>query len=119
MRIRPAVFGALAIAIFFGAIGIAMAGGAWSTTGRTTSGGGRVELARGAAVTDVKGWMAVGDVADAYAIPLPELLDAFALPTDTKPSTPLKELESDTFSVAALREWLTTRAPDPDSDGAP
>jgi len=53
--------------------------------------------------------MAIGDVADAWAVPLPELLAAFELPADTAPATALKDLESDLFSVTALRDWLQAR----------
>jgi hypothetical protein len=42
-------------------------------------------------------------------VPLPEILAAFDLPADTPPATALKDLESDQFSVPALREWLGAR----------
>jgi hypothetical protein len=118
MRIRPAALGILVLVVFLGTVGVAAATGTWATTGRSAGGGeggggggGRVELATGADAGDVKGWMAIGDVADAFGVPLPELLAAFDLPADTPPSTALKDLESDTFEVLALREWLAERAP--------
>ena len=114
MRIRPAALGILVLVVFLGTVGVAAATGTWATTGRSAGsgdGGGRVELATGADVGDVKGWMAVGDVADAFGVPLAELLAAFDLPADTPPTTALKDLESDTFEVLALREWLAERAP--------
>ena len=55
--------------------------------------------------------MAVGDVATAWGVPLAEMLAAFALPPDTPPSTALKDLESELFSVTALRDWLAARGP--------
>ena len=55
--------------------------------------------------------MAVGDVATAWDVPLAELLAAFALPADTPPSAALKDLESEQFSVPALRDWLAARGP--------
>jgi hypothetical protein len=64
---------------------------------------------QGRTVTEIKGWMAVGDVADAWGVPLPELLAAFGLPAGTPPSAALKDLESDLFSVQALRDWLDAR----------
>ena len=106
MRIHPVAFGALVLVLFFGTIGVAAANGAWTTTGRTAAGGGRVSLDAGSVPTEVKGWMAIGDVAEAFAVPLADILVAFELPADTAPSTPLKELESDAFSVAGLRVWL-------------
>ena len=104
-RIPPFAFGVLVIAVFAGVIGIGMASGTFQTTGRTTAGGGRV-APQGESVTEIKGWMAVGDVAAAWNVPLPEILAAFDLPADTPPATALKDLESDLFSVSALRDWL-------------
>ena len=108
-RIPPMAYGVLVVAVFFGGIGIAYAGGAWQTTGRPV-GDGRPAL-QGQAVTEVKGWMAVGDVADAFGVPLEALLVAFDLPADTSPATALKDLESDRFTVMALREWLAEAGP--------
>jgi hypothetical protein len=117
MRIRPAAFGILVIALFAGTVGVAMAAGAWQTTGRSGagmgagdgSGSGRSVPATIENATQVKGWMAVGDVAAATGVALPDLLAAFGLPADTPPDTALKDLESESFSVAALREWLDAR----------
>lgn len=110
MRIRPVVFGVLVIAVFLGTVGVAAAAGNWSTSGRTTGSGQDVTLG-GESVTEIKGWVAIGDVADAWGIPLPEVLAAFDLPADTASSTALKDLESEVFSVTALRNWLAARAP--------
>lgn len=103
-RFAPVAFGILVIAVFFGGIGIAYAGGAWQTTGQTTVDG-RPSL-QGESATEVKGWMPVGDVAQIFGVPLDVLLAAFELPAETNPATALKDLESDLFSVSALREWL-------------
>ena len=70
------------IAVFVGVIGIGMASGTFQTTGKTTAGGERV-APQGESVTEIKGWMAIGDVADAWSVPLPEVLAAFGLPADT------------------------------------
>ena len=119
MRVRPIAFGIITIALFAGTVGVTMATGAWQTTGRqgAGSGGGSDSVSGGgsgtegsAAVGDVKGWMAIGDVAKAAGIDLPEILAAFALPADTPPTTALKDLESDAFSVPALRAWLESRS---------
>jgi hypothetical protein len=107
-RIPPFTYGLLVIAIFAGVIGIGMASGAFQTSGRTTSGGERV-APQGESVSEIKGWMAIGDVATAWNVPLPEILAAFDLTADTAPSTALKDLESDLFSVTALRGWLEAR----------
>ena len=63
-RIPPVAYGLLVIAIFAGVIGIGMATGTFQTSGRTTAGGERV-APQGESVAEIKGWMAVGDVADA------------------------------------------------------
>jgi hypothetical protein len=107
-RIPPAAYGALVVAVFAGVIGLGMVSGTFQTTGRTTAGGDRV-APQGESSSEVKGWMAVGDVATAWKVPLPELLAAFALPADTPPTTALKDLEGDLFSVTALRDWLDAR----------
>ena len=107
-RIPPVAYGLLVLAIFGGVIGIGMASGTFQTSGKTTAGGERV-APQGETVTEIKGWMAIGDVTTAWDVPLPEVLAAFNLPADTAPSTALKDLESDLFSVTALRDWLEAR----------
>jgi hypothetical protein len=60
---------------------------------------------------DARGWMTLAQVAEANRIPLEEILAAFALAPETDPATELRDLESETFSVSALRAWLAERAP--------
>lgn len=108
-RIPTLAYGVLVVAIFAGTIGIGMATGTFQTSGRTTGGGDQV-VPLGETATEIKGWMTIGDIATAWNVPLAEVLTAFALPADTPPSTQVKELESDVFSVTALRDWLTARA---------
>lgn len=122
MRITPIAFGVLVVALFAGTVGVTMAAGAWQTTGRTAAGAGgggggsgsgsqaaAGSAEGGSASGDVKGWMAIGDVATAAGVDLPEILAAFALAADTPPGTALKDLESEVFSVSALRAWLAER----------
>jgi hypothetical protein len=126
MRVNPILFGALVLVLFAGTLGTAMAVGAWQTTGRQgagSGGGSGAASGRGSgsaggtesgsegssAIGEIKGWMAIGDVATAAGIDLPEILAAFALPADTSPSSALKDLESDVFSVTALRTWVASR----------
>ena len=54
--------------------------------------------------------MTIGSVSEAFGIPIPEILDAFDLDPATPAGTPLKDLESDLFSVTALRDWIDLRA---------
>jgi hypothetical protein len=107
-RIPPVAYGLLVIAVFAGVIGLGMASGTFQTSGRTAAGGERV-APQGESVTEIKGWMAIGDVASAWDVPLSEILVAFDLPADTPLATALKDLESDQFSVPALRDWLGAR----------
>lgn len=103
-----AAYALLVVVVFSGVIGASAAAGAWQTSGRTTAGGQAVTL-QGASTTEIKGWMTVGDVAAAFDVPLAEILAAFELPADTPPGTALKDLESDLFSVTALRDWIDLR----------
>jgi hypothetical protein len=98
----------LVVAVFAGTIGLGAVSGTWQTSGRTTEGGGKV-APQGQDVAEIKGWMTVGEVAAAWDVPLGDLLVAFELPAGTDPSTALKDLESDLFSVLALRDWLSLR----------
>lgn len=107
-RIPQVAYGLLVVAVFAGVVGIGAASGTFQTSGQTTADGARV-APQGETTTEIKGWMAIGDVADAWSVPLPEMLAAFDLPADTAPSAALKDLESDTFSVTAVRDWLEAR----------
>lgn len=115
-RVRPAptrrgrhlpvaAYGVLVVTVFAGVIGASALAGVWQTSGRTTAGGQPSSL-QGASTTEIKGWMKVGDVATAFNVPLADILAAFELPADTPPDTALKDLESDLFSVTALRDWI-------------
>ena len=107
-RIPSLAYGVLVVAVFAGVIGLGIASGTLQTSGQTTAGGERV-APQGETATEIKGWMTIGDVATAWSVPLPEMLAEFDLPADTAPSTALKDLESDRFSVLALRDWLAAR----------
>jgi hypothetical protein len=145
-RIHPGVFAAMVILVFAGTIGIGAALGDWQVNGRgngtgagagagngtgagagtgagtgsgsgSGSGSGRVVSPQSLSTSDIKGWMAIGDVAAAWSIPLPEILATFNLPADTPPSAALKDLESDLFSVSNLRDWLASRTAAGASEG--
>lgn len=131
MRLNPLAYGVLAVLLFAAPVAGAIATGAWQTTGGPGmgagggdgqgdgQGGSGVEGAGGGQggfvlpdnpdVLDVRGRTPIGDVAAAWDLPLAEVLAAFDLPADTPAATQLRELESDTFSVPALREWLAAR----------
>lgn len=80
-------------------------GGGQGNGGGQGSGDGNGVVAPG----EARGWMTLAQVAEANAIPVEEILAAFDLPTTTDPATELRDLESDAFSVAALRAWLAER----------
>jgi hypothetical protein len=58
---------------------------------------------------EARGWMTLAQVSEANAIPVEEILAAFDLPAATDPATELRDLDSEVFSVAALRAWLAER----------
>jgi hypothetical protein len=109
VKLNPYVYGVLVLSIFFGTIWGAQAGGFWSVSG-TVDGQGNTVAPTGADPQEIKGWMTLQDVVTAYDVPLADIIADFKLPADTSASTPLKELESDDFSVTLLRTWLAERS---------
>jgi hypothetical protein len=108
MRINPWVYGIVVVAVFLGSIGAARAAGIWSVSGKLAPSGAPATIS-GTNPDEIKGWMSLGDVAEAYGVPYSDLLAQFDLPARTPPTTPIKELESETFSPDALRNWLKGR----------
>jgi hypothetical protein len=108
MRIKPYIFGILVLAIFLGTILIFQAAGIWSVSGKTTGSG---DAAQPSAddVNTIKGWMTLEQIVTVYNVSLADLLFQFNLPADTPASTAIKDLESDSFSVTNLRDWLLSR----------
>jgi len=105
MRIHPFVYGVLILTVFFGIVLGFQAAGVWSTTGKVTSDGRQVQPSTDN-VDTIKGWMTLEQISTAYHVSIDEILTQFGLPTGTLPSTALKDLETDTFSVDDLRTWL-------------
>ena len=108
MKVNPFLFGIIILAVFFGVLGGAKAAGVWSVSGKLTSTGERV-APTGQNTSEIKGWMTLADVVKAYDVPLADIIAAFELPADTPETEQLKNLESDQFSVTALRSWLAAR----------
>jgi hypothetical protein len=108
MRINPFVYGTLVLGVFLGVIFAFRSAGVWSISGKVDAAGNPI-LPSAADVESIKGWMTLGDIATAYNVPLDEILVAFQLPADTTPETAVKDLESETFSVTGLRDWLLSR----------
>jgi hypothetical protein len=105
MRISPYVFALAVLAVFLGTIFGFLTTDLWSVSGKVTSGGKAIQPSADDADT-IKGWMNLEQITSTYFVPLEEILAEFNLPPDTPSSTPIKDLESDEFSVTNLRVWL-------------
>ena len=104
------MYATLAPLLLFTPIWTAQATGFWTTSGRIT-GTGQVVVPTGSDPAEVRDWMTVDQIVDAYGVSRDELYARFDIPDETPSSTPLSSLEkvSDSFSVTALRGWLTER----------
>jgi hypothetical protein len=105
MKINPIVYGVLVVVVFLGIIIGFQQAGVWSTSGKVSVSGERIQPSA-ADTSSIKGWMTLEQVSTTYTVPVAEILAAFDLPGDTSTSTALKDLESDTFDIPALRTWL-------------
>lgn len=114
VHIRPSIYLAVVLVIFLGVIGAAQATGWWSTTGRTTTAGVKIQIT-GTDPTEIKGWMTIADVLTAYHVPKAELYTHFGIPGDVPESAQLKSLEglAPDFSVTDLQAWLIERSSGP------
>ncbi len=112
MKINPFAYGVIVLTVFLGIIFGFQSTGIWSTSGKVDSSGQAIQPSA-ADVNTIKGWMTLEQVSTTFNTPVAEILSAFNLPADTPPSTALKDLESDTFDVTALRTWLQTRKTHP------
>ena len=108
MRINPFVYGIVVLAVFFGIILGFQSAGIWSISGKVTASGEKVQPSA-ADVNTIKGWMTLEEISSTFNVPLANLLTQFQLPADTAPSTAIKDLETDLFSVTSLRTWLESR----------
>jgi hypothetical protein len=108
MRINSMIYGFLVVAVFLGVILGFQATGSWSVSGKTTASGEQIQPSA-MDVNTIKGWMTLEQVSSTFNVPLADILTEFNLSADTPPATPIKELESDLFSVTALRAWLQSR----------
>ncbi|MDZ4720007.1 MAG: hypothetical protein SH847_16270 [Roseiflexaceae bacterium] len=114
IQIRPLVYLATVLVVFLGVIGAAQATGWWSTTGRTTADGVRIQIT-GTNPTEIKGWMTISDVLTAYQVPKADLYTRFSIPNDVPETAQLKSLEgaAPDFSVTELQAWLVERSRGP------
>ena len=112
MKINPIVYGILVVSVFLGVIYGFRTAGVWSVSGKI-DGDGKAIQPSAADVNTIKGWMTLEQVSSAFGIPAADILTAFDLPADTPASTPLKELESESFDMTLLRNWLEDRLQQP------
>jgi hypothetical protein len=108
MKIKPLVYGIIVVVVFLGIIFGFQQAGVWSTSGKVTGSGERVQPST-ADVETIKGWMTIEQVSTTFGVPVAEILSAFDLPADTSADTALKDLESDAFDIPSLRTWLQER----------
>lgn len=117
------------VAVFAGSILVARDLGWFATTGRgatslgatetpgTGAGEGsgeRVAPTAGAVPEDVKGWMTLQQVLDAFPVSKETLYERFGIPADTPTDATLSGLKESgdlsTFDIPALRTWLGEQA---------
>ncbi len=108
MRINPLIFGGMVLAVFMGVIFGFQQAGLWSTSGKINASGGTIQPSA-LDVDTIKGWMTLEQVSATFNVPVAEILSSFDLPAGTPVSTPLKDLESEAFSLPSLRSWLLER----------
>ena len=105
MKIKPAIFGVVTVLVFLGIIWTAQASGFWSVSGKVDASGKAIGPDP-ENVETIKGWMTLGQIADAYGVQVEDIKAVFSLPADVSADTAVKDLESETFETSALREWL-------------
>jgi hypothetical protein len=108
--VKPGVYAALGLVLFFTPVWAAQAAGFWTTSGRLT-GAGQIVVPTGSDPAEVRGWMTLDQIVEAYGVSREELYAQFDIPIDTPSTTPLNNLEkvSGSFSTIALRTWLAER----------
>jgi hypothetical protein len=108
--VKPLVDAGLGLLMLFAPIWAAQAAGLWTTSGRLT-GTGQLVVPTGRDPSEVRGWMTVQQLVDAYGVSLDEFYTRFGVPAETPASTPLSTLEqvAPGFSTATLRTWLAER----------
>jgi hypothetical protein len=108
MRINPFLYGVFVLVVFLGTILGFQAVGIWSVSGKISSSGEAVQPVA-SDVNSIKGWMTLEQISTTFDAPVAEILKQFDLPSDTAPSTAIKDLETELFSVTNLRTWLQSR----------
>ncbi len=93
---------------WFGTTGQTMQAGQGAETGE------RLAPESGASTAEIKGWMSLQEVIDAYPVTQAALFAHFAIPAGTAMETTLSELKesgTSTLDVPTLRSWVDDGAP--------
>ncbi|MCL4514553.1 MAG: hypothetical protein M1379_02970 [Firmicutes bacterium] len=103
MRINRYVMPVTVIAILALSVATASVMGLWKTSGRQDI---LEKVDRGAAkAEDIKGWMTLKEIGDAFRISVPELISRLGLPAKVDINAPLKDyLEEYGLSITAIRD---------------
>lgn len=103
MRLARPWVPVLGVGVIVLSVAVAMAAGAWVSTGREEIA--RKTVAKTLAVEDIKGWMTIREVAELYRVDEGELRRAVGIPVSVPASTPLRELEQtvEGFEVDEVR----------------
>lgn len=98
---------ALILALVAGSIGL----GWYSTSGRVDSDGRAVTLTAASSSEDIKGWMTIAQVLDAYAIPKDLFYATFGIPAGVATDATLGPLGEEVpgFELEQVRTWLDAR----------
>jgi hypothetical protein len=110
LKVNHYAFGVIAVVLFMGIIIGAQVLGVWSTSGKVDGKGNPVQIT-GKDPAEIKGWMVLQDIATTYNIPVEEIYAAFKLPSDTPPTTAIKDLEGkgENFTTTTLKAWVAQR----------
>ena len=105
--LRRFVMPALALALFFGTIGVSQATGSWVTSGRQV-----VAAGTPLGVADLKGWMTLDQAAAGLGMPVADLIGLVGAPPGAVTgATAFKDIEAIVpgFSLATFRTAVQAR----------
>ena len=105
--LRRFVMPAMALALFFGTIGVSQATGSWVTSGRQQVGAGTP-----LGTADLKGWMTLDQAAEGLGMPVADLIGMVGAPADAvTAATAFKEIEAIVpgFSLTTFRAAVQAR----------
>jgi hypothetical protein len=106
------IFTILGLVLLLGTVGVAKGLNVWSTSGKLTGSGEKI-TATGTNTSEIKGFMTIKEVLDAYQVPQQEFYAKFGIPEDLPVTAQIKEIEkvAPAFSTSGLRDWLAQRKP--------